>query len=38
MHEALTLNKPELCLSILREVIARKSEGPARPELDEIIS
>jgi hypothetical protein len=38
MHEALTLNKPELCLNILREVIARKSEGPAVPELDEIVA
>ncbi len=38
MHEALSLNKPELCLGILREVIARKSEGPPRPELDETIA
>jgi len=38
MHEALSLGKPELCLGILRDVIARKSEGPARPELDETIA
>jgi len=38
MHEALSLGKPDLCLGILREVIARKSEGPARPELDETIA
>ena len=38
MYEALSLDKPELCLGILREVIARKSEGPPRPELDETIA
>jgi HEAT repeat protein len=38
MHEALSLGKPDLCLGILREVIARKSEGPPRPELDETIA
>ena len=38
MHEALSINKPELCLGILREMVARKSEGPARPELDETIA
>jgi HEAT repeat protein len=38
MLEALSLNRPELCLAILREVIARKAEGPARPELDETIA
>jgi hypothetical protein len=38
MLEALSLGKPELCLGILREVIARKAEGPPRPELDETIA
>ena len=38
MREALALNRPELCLNVLREVIARKSEGPARPELDVVIA
>jgi HEAT repeat protein len=38
MHEALTLGKPELCLGILREVIARKSEELAGPKLDETIA
>jgi hypothetical protein len=37
MHEALSLGKPDLCLGVLREVIARKSEGPGRPAMDETI-
>jgi len=38
MHEALSMGRPDLCMGILREVIARKAEGPARPELDETIA
>jgi HEAT repeat protein len=38
MHEALSLDKPDLCMGILREVIARKSEGTARPELDKTVA
>jgi hypothetical protein len=38
MHESLSLGKPEPCLGILREVIARKSEGTAHLELDETIA
>jgi len=38
MHEALTINRPELCLAILREVVARKAETPGRPGLDQSIA